>query len=30
MEGFDNKVCKRLPLGEAALRLFGFVCQEDG
>lgn len=29
MEGFDKEVCKRLPLGEAVLRLFDFVCQEE-
>jgi hypothetical protein len=28
MEGFEKEVCKRLPLGEAVLRLFDFVCQE--
>lgn len=29
MDGFDKEVCKRLPLGEAVLRLFDFVCQEE-
>ena len=29
MEGFAKEVCKRLPLGEAVLRLFEFVTQED-
>jgi hypothetical protein len=29
MEGFAKEVCKRLPLGEAALRLFDFISQED-
>jgi hypothetical protein len=28
MEGFDKEVCRRLPLGEAVLRMFGFVCRE--
>jgi len=29
MEAFDREVCKRLPLAEAVLRLFDFVCDED-
>jgi hypothetical protein len=29
MEGFAKEVCKRLPLGEAALRLFDFISHED-
>ena len=29
MEGFNKKVCKRLPLGEGVLRLFDFVCEEE-
>jgi hypothetical protein len=29
MDGFDKEVCKRLPLGEAVLRLFDFVCEEE-
>jgi hypothetical protein len=29
MEGFAKEVCKRLPLGEASLRLFDFITQED-
>jgi hypothetical protein len=29
MEGFAKEVCKRLPLAEAVLRLFDFVCQAD-
>ena len=29
MEGFDKEVATRLPLGEAVLRLFDFVCQEE-
>jgi DDE family transposase len=29
MEGFDKEVCKRLPLGEASLRLFDFITQEE-
>lgn len=29
MEGFAKEVCKRLPLGEAALRLFDFISQAD-
>jgi hypothetical protein len=29
MEGFDKEVCKRLPLGEASLRLFDFISQEE-
>jgi hypothetical protein len=29
MDGFDKEVCKRLPLSEAVLRLFDFVCQEQ-
>ena len=28
MEGFAKEVCKRLPLGEAALRFFDFISQE--
>ena len=27
MEGFAKDVCKRLPLGEAALRLFDFISE---
>jgi IS4 transposase len=29
MEGFAKEVAIRLPLGEAVLRLFDFVCQEE-
>ena len=29
MEGFAKEVCKRLPLGEAALRLFDFITHEE-
>src|SRR6476660_8108586 len=29
MEGFAKEVCKRLPLGEAALRLFDFISREE-
>jgi hypothetical protein len=29
MEGFVKEVATRLPLGEAVLRLFEFVCQEE-
>jgi hypothetical protein len=29
MEGFAKEVCKRLPLGEAALRLLDFISQEE-
>jgi Transposase DDE domain len=29
MEGFAKEVCKRLPLGEATLRLFDFISEED-
>jgi hypothetical protein len=29
MEGFVKEVCKRLPLGEAALRLFDFITHEE-
>jgi hypothetical protein len=29
MEGFAKEVCKRLPLGEAVLRLFDFISHEE-
>lgn len=29
MDGFDREVCRRLPLGEAVLRMFDFVCREE-
>jgi hypothetical protein len=29
MEGFAKEVCKRLPLAEAVLRLFNFVCHPE-
>jgi IS4 transposase len=29
MEGFDKQVAKRLPLAEAVMRLFAFVCEPD-
>jgi hypothetical protein len=29
MEGFAKEVCKRLPLGEAALRLFDFITRQE-
>jgi hypothetical protein len=29
MEGFDKEVCRRLPLGEAALRMLDYVCHEE-
>lgn len=29
MEGFGKQVATRLPLGEAVLRMFDFVCQEE-
>jgi hypothetical protein len=29
MDGFAKQVCKRLPLGEAALRLFDFINQDE-
>jgi hypothetical protein len=29
MDGFAKQVCKQLPLAEAVLRLFAFVCQRE-
>jgi len=29
MEGFAKEVCRRLPLGEAVLRLLDFISQEE-
>jgi hypothetical protein len=29
MEGFDQEVCRRLPLAEAAMRMLDYVCNEE-